>query len=84
VVVVAFGEALVIILLTVYIRTKRKKAVKKAPADTELTKTSEPVTAVVYESIDERRSQPLEILTESPLYQSHGTVQTNAAYSVKT
>jgi hypothetical protein len=57
------------------------RAVRKAPTDTELTDTREPVTTVVYE---ERRSQPAEVMTESPLYQSRLTVQTNPTYGVQT
>jgi hypothetical protein len=60
------------------------RAVRKAPTDTELTNTREPVATVVYESIEERRSQPVEVLTESPLYQSRLIVQTNPAYGVQT
>ena len=43
-----------------------------------------PAAAVVYESVEERRLQHGEELTESPLYQSRGTVETNPAYGVTT
>ena len=59
-------------------------AVAKASAGTEMTKRSEPAAAVVYEPVEERRLQHDEVLTESPLYQSHRTVETNPAYGVTT
>ena len=59
-------------------------AVAKASTVTEMKERSEPAVAVVYESVDEGRFQPGEVLTESPLYQSHGTVETNVSCGVMT
>ena len=54
-------------------------AVAKASIVTEMKERSKPATAVVYESVDEGRLRPGEVLTESPLYQLHGTVETNVS-----
>ena len=53
--------------------------VAKASTVTEMKERSEPSVAVVYESVDEGKFQHGEVLTESPLYQLHGTVETNVS-----
>ena len=59
-------------------------AVPKSSFATEMRARSEHATSVVYESINEGRLQPDEVLTENPLYPSVGTVETNPAYGVTT
>ena len=52
----------------------------KISARTEMKEQSDSATAAVYELVEEVRHQPGETLTESPLYQPQGTVETNLSH----
>ena len=59
-------------------------AVAKASSGIEMKERSELAAVVVYESVEEGRFPPGEVLTDSPLYQSHGTVETNPVHGLTT
>jgi hypothetical protein len=75
---IAVVEAAVIVVFIVCTMKKEKKtnAVLKASDATEMPKRNE----TMYETISEGKKQPVEVLTESSLYQSQDTVQRNPAY----